>query len=260
MKRSAIYPSFRCAPLTARFWGAALAALLCAGLARAECRNIVDEGASYALCAFDARRDHIRLFLRGADGEILGSFTALEAELAKKGERLVFAMNAGMYGEDFTPVGLYVEGGETLHPANLRAGSGNFHMKPNGVFWIDDGRAGITETNAFVAKKMKPAYATQSGPLLLYGGRLNPHIHEDGQSAKIRNGVCVSEGHVARFAISSEPVTFHAFAHLFGARLHCKDALYLDGSISALYAPQLDRHDRFRPMGPIVGVVEKAPP
>ncbi|HYA79837.1 MAG TPA: phosphodiester glycosidase family protein [Methylocystis sp.] len=236
---------------------AALAALLAAtSSAGAACREIDDSSARYALCEFDARRDEIRLFLRGADGETLGSFSQLEAELARKGETLVFAMNAGMYSEDFSPVGLYVEAGETKHAANLRSGAGNFHMKPNGVFWVADGRAGVAETNAFLKKRLRPAYATQSGPLLVVGGRINPHIHEDGQSAKIRNGVCVTDGRIAHFAISNEPVTFHAFAHLFRERLGCSDALYLDGSISSLYAPQLDRHDRFRPLGPIVGVVK----
>ncbi|PPD02978.1 MAG: hypothetical protein CTY30_13040, partial [Methylocystis sp.] len=56
------------------------------------------------------------------------------------------------------------------------------------------------------------------------------------------------------------PVTFHEFALLFRDRLHCPDALFLDGgSASGLYAPSLSRHDRFIPaMGPILGVVEKA--
>jgi uncharacterized protein YigE (DUF2233 family) len=33
------------------------------------------------------------------------------------------------------------------------------------------------------------------------------------------------------------------------------DALYFDGSISRLYAPELDRHDGGFPMGPMVGLV-----
>jgi uncharacterized protein YigE (DUF2233 family) len=52
-------------------------------------------------------------------------------------------------------------------------------------------------------------------------------------------------------------VTFHEFALLFKDDLKCPDALYLDGSISAVYAPSLGRHDRWRPMGPIVGMVAK---
>ncbi len=93
--------------------------------------------------------------------------------------------------------------------------------------------------------------------MLVVGGRINPRIHENGASKKMRNGAGVADGRIVRFAISNQPVSFHQFAHLFRDRLHCPDALFLDGSISALYAPSISRHDRFRPMGPIVGVVEK---
>jgi uncharacterized protein YigE (DUF2233 family) len=68
----------------------------------------------------------------------------------------------------------------------------------------------------------------------------------------------VAEGHIVRFAISNQPVTFHQFARLFRDRLRCPDALFLAGSISALYATSVSRHDRFRPMGLIVGVVERS--
>jgi uncharacterized protein YigE (DUF2233 family) len=52
-------------------------------------------------------------------------------------------------------------------------------------------------------------------------------------------------------------VTFHEFASLFHDKLQCDNALFLDGSISALYAPELGRDDFTLPMGPIVGVVAK---
>jgi len=222
------------------------------------CADIED--AAYTVCDFDARKSDIRLFLRDEKGEIYGSFARLADGLANKGETLVFAMNAGMYAEDRTPVGLYVENGRTLNGANTRSGAGNFHMKPNGVFWVDGSRAGVTETARFLKNRQRAQFATQSGPMLVIGGRIHPRIHGDGMSQKFRNGVCVQDGHVARFAISNRPVTFHDFALLFRDRLHCPDALFLDGgSASALYAPSLSRHDRFAPtMGPVVGVVEKA--
>ena len=56
------------------------------------------------------------------------------------------------------------------------------------------------------------------------------------------------------FAISNEPVTFHAFARLFKDGLGCANALFLDGSVSSLYAPELDRDDELVPLGPMVGV------
>ena len=57
------------------------------------------------------------------------------------------------------------------------------------------------------------------------------------------------------FAISNEAVNFHSFARLFRDELGLQDALYFDGNISRLYAPQLDRHDGGFPMGPMVGTV-----
>lgn len=240
-----------------------VAALLLAFGARtaaaAPCADLEEGGASYTVCEFDARKTSIRLFLRDAGGGLYGGFSALADDLAAKGETLVFAMNAGMYGEDYSPVGLYVEAGRTAHPANTARGPGNFHMKPNGVFWVDGARAGVTETGRFLRQRARPRYATQSGPMLLVGGRVNPRIHDSGVSEKFRNGVGVAQGHVVRFAISNQPVTFHQFAKLFRDRLNCPDALFLDGgSASALYAPSISRHDRFHPMGPLVGVVEMA--
>jgi uncharacterized protein YigE (DUF2233 family) len=223
----------------------------------APCEIIGEAGNSYAVCSFDARQTSIRLFLRDDKGEVHGGFSSLAAALSRKGEKLVFAMNGGMYDEDRAPIGLYVEGGKTLYPANTQSGKGNFHMKPNGVFWVDGARAGVTDTSRFLKLGLHPSHATQSGPMLVIGGRMNPRIHDSGTSTKIRNGVCVADGHNVRFAISNGPVTFHEFAHLFRERLHCPDALYLDGSISSLYAPSISRHDRFMPMGPIIGVVER---
>jgi uncharacterized protein YigE (DUF2233 family) len=57
------------------------------------------------------------------------------------------------------------------------------------------------------------------------------------------------------FAISNDPVNFYAFARLFRDALKLPNALYFDGKISRLYAPELGRDDIGFPMGPIVGTV-----
>lgn len=214
-------------------------------------------GSAAVACAVDPARADLRLFWRDEKGEPFGGFSRLASELERKGGRLAFAMNAGMYQPDLSPVGLYVEQGREQHPINRRAGEGNFGMRPNGVFWIDRGRAGVTETTKFAASGLRPQYATQSGPLLVMGGKIHPKIHPDGTSEKIRNGVGVCEDGKVRFVITDRPVTFFNFATLFRDVLKCPDALFLDGSISALYSPQLSRDDGWRPMGPIVGVVER---
>ncbi|MCW2285510.1 uncharacterized protein YigE (DUF2233 family) [Rhodoblastus acidophilus] len=220
------------------------------------CEDMSRDGKHYTVCKFDPRRDDIRTFWRGDNGAPLGSFSGVAASL-KSGEKLVFAMNAGMYDRDNAPVGLYIERGEELRRANTRAGAGNFHLKPNGVFFVGHGRAGVVETSTFLKEHPAADYATQSGPMLVVSGKIHPKIQADGVSEKSRNGVGVDHEGLAVFAISNEPVTFHAFADLFRETLRCDNALFLDGSVSALYAPELGRDDFTLPLGPMIGVVVK---
>ena len=227
--------------------------------ALAACENIAYQGALYSVCSASATDKGLRTFLHDDKGEHLGSFSALERHVAARGERLVFAMNGGMYHADRRPVGLYVENGRAVSSLNRLGGPGNFHMRPNGVFWIDaKGAAHVTETSRFAAMKAKPLHATQSGPMLVIGGAIHPKFRADSDSLKIRNGVGLCDKGQVRFAISDAPVTFSAFALFFRDRLGCADALYLDGSISALHAPEINRSDLWRPeMGPMIALVAK---
>ncbi len=220
----------------------------------AACAPKTFDGAHFTVCAFDPRRDDLRLFWKGADDRPYGSLAALAGALKARGQRLVFAMNAGMFAQDQSPVGLYVENRQILHAADTRAGATNFHMKPNGVFWIGDGVAGVTETSRYLASPPAARFATQSGPMLIVDGKIHPKIRPDGTSEKIRNGVGACQGAVV-FAIADDPVNFDSFARLFLDGLGCQNALFLDGSVSSLYAPELRRDDELEPIGPIVGVV-----
>jgi uncharacterized protein YigE (DUF2233 family) len=221
------------------------------------CEEVSDGVARYTVCTFDVTKARLRLFWASADGKPYESFAALAEALKSRNEKLAFAMNAGMFQADYRPVGLYIESGRELTPANTRTGPGNFHLKPNGVFFFDSHRAGVMETQAFLRAGIRPDYATQSGPLLVQSGVLHPKIEPTGTSEKIRNGVGVREGHIAVFAISDEPVTFYRFATLFRDQLKCPDALFLDGSVSSLFAPNLNRADGLLPIGPMIGVVDK---
>lgn len=223
----------------------------------ASCAKLKHDGRAYVVCSFDASRDALRVFWLDGFGKAYGGFSPLADDLAKRGETLVFAMNAGMYHRDLSPVGLYVEGGRELHKANNRPGPGNFHMKPNGVFYVGPGQAGVMETGRFLKARPAASFATQSGPMLVIDGKMHPKIRIDGESEKIRNGVGVS-GKSVFFVISDDAVTFYEFASLFRDRLDCQNALFLDGSISSLYAPSLGRKDWLMPVGPIVGAVRPA--
>jgi len=223
------------------------------------CVSMRFEDAAYTVCTFDARRDDIRLFWKGLDNHVYGGFTRLAGALAARGRSLRFAMNAGMFEDDLSPVGLYIEDGRQRHRADLREGASNFHLRPNGVFYVGDGAAGVAETQRFLAEGPKARFATQSGPMLVLDGRIHPKILPTGASEKIRNGVGVRDGAIVSFAISDEPVTFYAFAKLFRDGLNCPNALFLDGTISSLYAPNLDRReDPPRTIGPIIAVTAPA--
>lgn len=219
------------------------------------CRDLRHDGQDYTVCEVVAGAD-LRLFHTAPDGQPFGNFARVNRTLEGEGKRLVFAMNAGMYHPDLAPVGLLVEGGSTQAPLVTADGPGNFGLLPNGVFCVGEGRFAVVETRAFAAAGQTCIYATQSGPMLVIGGKLHPRFLPNSDSRYVRNGVGVSaDGTSAVFAISARPVTFHQFARLFRDGLGLPDALYFDGQISRLYAPGIGRNDWGFAMGPIVGLV-----
>jgi uncharacterized protein YigE (DUF2233 family) len=95
--------------------------------------------------------------------------------------------------------------------------------------------------------------------MLVIGGKIHPRFIPDSTSRKRRNGVGVRRDGTAVFALSDGLVTFDRFARLFKDTLKTPNALYLDGTISRIHAPELGRSDPGVAMGPIVGVVGRAP-
>ena len=227
-----------------------------AGSAGAGCAPERFEDNDYTICRFDLREEQLQLFSLDPEGEPYGSFRALEEALRRKDMELLFAMNAGMYDDELKPIGLYVEEGRRLKKANRRDGPGNFHLKPNGVFFIDGGKGGVMETEAFLKSGLSPKFASQSGPMLVIDGGIHPKFSVDGTSYQRRNGVGSPDPHTLVFAISEGSVNFHSFARLFRDHLKCPNALFLDGSISSLHAPELSRSDGFFDLGPIVALAK----
>jgi uncharacterized protein YigE (DUF2233 family) len=102
----------------------------------------------------------------------------------------------------------------------------------------------------------------QSGPILVTNGNVHPRFIPGYHSKHIRNGVGVDrEGRVV-FAISNEPVNFHDFGTLFKDALDCPNALYLDGSISEMYAPGLNRYGGWpwRQFTTMIGITKRSSP
>lgn len=216
-----------------------------------ESRLLRLDAIGYHVVTIDLKHDALEAHWLDTEGKAFASIDALRQWGDGQGRRLLFATNAGIYDRQFRPLGLYVEDGRTLRPLNTAKGNaraGNFSMQPNGVFSIDrQGRAAVVATNDWSARGIDARLATQSGPMLVVGGELNPSFEEDSDSLKWRSGVCARKPDEVVFAVSQSPVTFHAFARLFRDEIGCRDALYLDGTLSRIYT-QADGYAGAPPM------------
>jgi len=213
-------------------------------------------GKPLTVCKVNVRKERLRLFLRDDSGKPINRFDRLIGILKTRGETLSFAMNAGMYHGDFSPVGVFIADGRELAPLNTAAGEGNFFLKPNGVFLVTESGARILETSEFPRLRERVLLATQSGPMLVHRGALHPAFRENSESRLYRNGVCAPTPDVAVFVNSEAPLNFHEFATFFRDTLQCSEALFLDGTINSLYSTELRRSDFRMDLGPIIGVVE----
>jgi uncharacterized protein YigE (DUF2233 family) len=229
------------------------------------CEEQTFEEAKFIVCTATPGRDDLRLFWKDAHGEPYRRFPAIAKAVANEGRTLVFAMNAGMYLPDFSPIGLYVENGQELRPASTKTMDGppgkvpNFYKKTNGVFFLNDAGAGILPTTDYLKRRPRMRFATQSGPMLVIGNKLNPIFIAGSTDRTRRSGVGVCDGGSVRFAISDGTVNFQDFARLFRDHLRCPNALFLDGGNGAgIYAPDLSRSDMswHGGFGPVFGLVE----
>lgn len=213
----------------------------------------------FTVVRVDPDVENLQVFWGDEQGQPFKRFDKLSAWLQGKGKTLVFAMNAGMYHPDLSPVGLLVVDGKEASPLNTSSGRGNFFLKPNGVFLLSQSGPRVVETSEYPGLAKGIRLATQSGPLLLRNGVIHPAFSVTSTSRLIRNGVGVC-GRTAVFVIADQPVTFYEMAVFFRDTLHCKDALYLDGVVSSLYSTDLKRNDGTTDLGPIVGVTIDQPP
>ncbi len=229
------------------FWPLPAAAVTCA--------DIDYGGNSFTACTVDVASENLSLFHKDAEGAIIGSFGGIEA--LPEVDSLVFAMNAGMYHDDRSPVGHYREDGVETMRVIPNAGPGNFGLLPNGVLCINEDSAQVYETLDYVDRAPVCRDATQSGPMLVIDGALHPRFLPDSTSRFVRNGVGTSaDGGTAVFVISNGSVTFHEFGSFFRDYLKLPNALYFDGKVSRLYARDQGRSDFGFQLGPMVAVTE----
>ncbi len=196
---------------------------------------------SYEFRMNDGRR--LVMSKKSSSEQAKGSLQEFISQYEKRGKDLLFATNAGIFKMDQNPLGLYIEGGKQLVPLNVSKGKGNFFLKPNGVFFATKNRLGILPTDQFAKQEVDVEFATQSGPMLLINGSVHPKFTKGSQNLRLRSGVGIKNDSTVVFAISKSPVNFYDFACFFKDILSCRSALYLDGVISRMYLPELNRRD-----------------
>lgn len=197
----------------------------------------------------------VNLYWKDERDKNLYDFQQLKSFIEKKNQTLIFAMNGGMFMEDFSPLGLYIENQKTHRSLNSSAGYGNFYLKPNGVFYI------TTEKTAKICKTedFKPdnsiRFATQSGPMLLVDGEIHRAFQKNSTNLNVRNGVGLLPDNQLVFVMSKGKINFYDFAAYF-KKLGCKNALYLDGFVSRTYYPEKKWIQTDGKFGVMIGVSE----
>ena len=169
------------------------------------------------------------------------NFEGLRGFLQTQNEQIVFATNAGIYERGPAPCGLTICESVLQVPLSLKDGEGNFYLKPNGVFLVDENeKASVVMADEYPALNKQPRIATQSGPILLRRGVIHPAFRKGSPNLRQRSGVGVRKSDGQEIFVMSDRddrehgrVTFHHLARTF-LELGCEDALYLDGDISQM--------------------------
>ncbi|WP_164114700.1 phosphodiester glycosidase family protein [Sphingorhabdus sp. Alg239-R122] len=216
------------------------------------CKAVTFENDAFTHCVASPERHFIQTIVHNADAEPLRTFEALEKELGEKVKSAAFAVNGGMYDADGNAIGLLIVDGAEIKSLNQNKGPGNFHLLPNGVFY-GDSKGWHVATSAVYAELQtgEVDFATQSGPMLVIDGALHPDIAHNGESRKIRNGVGIDPHGKAHMLISDSPVSFGRMARLY-QKLGVQNALFLDGTVSALWRPAIGYSHRKHELGPMI--------
>jgi uncharacterized protein YigE (DUF2233 family) len=203
----------------------------------------------------DLKKQELKLYWKDDKGQPLKSIQRLKELVESKQQQLLFAMNAGMYMTDNTPLGLFIQNGKTIKPLNKRSGTGNFYLKPNGVFYIDsENNPAICTTEKFIDNG-KIKFATQSGPMLVINGEIHSVFEQGSKNVNIRNGVGVLPNNKLLFAMSKKEINFYDFANYF-KKAGCTNALYLDGFVCRSFLPEKNWVQLDGNFGVMIGVTK----
>lgn len=220
------------------------------------------QGVSYGV--FRANPRDVSLHWQDEHGQAYQGLYTLKRALEKENQHIFMLMNAGIYSKNHTPAGLWIEKKQLLSPLNRRHGKGNFHILPNGVFFIARQHAKILTTAAYQKGAYQPVFAVQSGPMLLIDGKINRRFVKNLSSPYKRNAVCTKKDGTLYFIMTesyqsgSEWPSFYRLAEALKS-IGCYQALYLDGAISAWYIPRVSNIFHWKPFVGMIAVTQTEP-
>jgi uncharacterized protein YigE (DUF2233 family) len=203
----------------------------------------------------DLNQQDLKFYWKDEKEQPIRSLLSLKNLLEQKKQKLAFAMNGGMYKPDNSPQGLFIQEQAVLAPLDTNSGSGNFYLKPNGVFYISRSNIPVVCRTTDFANNGEIKYATQSGPMLIIDGQIHPAFKQGSINLNIRNGVGIMPDNKVIFAMSKKEINFYDFADYF-KKMGCRNALYLDGFVSRTYLPEKDWIQTDGNFGVIIAVAE----
>lgn len=204
----------------------------------------------------DLQKQDLTFFWKDDSGNALKNFASLKTFLKTKNQKLLFAMNGGMYKANNIPQGLFIQEHKVITLLDSTSGSGNFYLKPNGVFYITSDKHAFICTTEHFTSSTAIRFATQSGPMLVTGNMIHPSFQKGSSNLNIRNGVGILADGKIVFVMSKKEINFFDFAAYFKS-LGCKNALYLDGFVSRMYLPEENWIQTDGNFGVIIGVSKK---
>ena len=216
----------------------------------------VINGVSYHIIEVDT--NVVKIVWKDNKGRQLRTFSDAGYYLTAQGFTVKTVMNGGIFEPGGIPSGLLIQNGQTLRPLNTNKGKGNFFLKPNGIFYISPAGAFVVPTETYLLKKANAEQAIQSGPLLLFNGKIHSKFNKGSQSRLHRNGVGVLENGKVVFVMtdfdSKKFPNLYEFAQMF-RYLGCNNALFLDGDLSQMKSGK----DIYKPnnaLGSMIAIIE----
>jgi uncharacterized protein YigE (DUF2233 family) len=203
-------------------------------------RCVSFSGHLYAVAQVDLRKQKI-VFTASGDGQ-KETFPEVFSNLSREGIAPLLMTNAGIYGADNRALGLLISPKGKVHDVNARteigSARGNFSWD-SAVFQISDAAAARIVPAKDWHGSSQIVAATQSGPQLASGGKVNSSIPVQSESSYLRTAIGVDEKNqsLVYVVVSREPVTLYELATFMVRNLHCSEALHLDGDLSAFYLP-----------------------